>query len=254
MDKRKNNLAKKFSPRSQSVLNDNEVAQSAWRVFKIMGEFVSGFEFLNTYDAAATFFGSARLKPDNKFYQEAEKLGRDLAQLGFAIITGGGPGIMEAGNKGAYQSGGVSVGFNIQLPSEQRSNQYITSGKAFNYFFIRKVMMSYASELYIFFPGGFGTLDEFFEILTLVQTKKICKLPIILIDKGFWQPLLDWHRKTLYQENKTVSKEDLELYHLVNDADEALAHIKKLIKNNQIQAKELPVEYSEGLNIQKVEK
>ena len=175
----------KFQPRVSSIAYSRDEVTPSWRIFKIMGEFVSGFEFLRRYDAAATIFGSARCKDGDKIYDEAANLAKGLAERGFAVITGGGPGVMAAANKGAAETkDGVSVGLNIQLPREQRINKYVREAHAFYYFFTRKVMLAYASELYIFFPGGFGTLDEFVEIVTLIQTNKIPKAPIILYEIG----------------------------------------------------------------------
>lgn len=242
---------KKFQPRIKNLLENIKEPISAWKMFRIMGEFVNGFEFLKKYDAAATFFGSARFHPESRDYHEARKLAKELAKLGFAIITGGGPGIMKAANHGAQDARGVSVGLNIQLPNEQRTNIYVEESQSFNYFFVRKLMLSYASEVYIFFPGGFGTMDELFELLTLIQTKKICRVPVILVDKKFWNPLLTWINQTMYQSNQTIDKADMEVYHLVDDSKEALEHIKKLIKANKINTQECPIEYGEKENIQK---
>ena len=245
-------MAQRFKPRAKTMISENETTASSWRIFKILGEFVNGFEFIRRYDAAVTFFGTARCGASHKVYNEATKLAKMLSQMGFAIITGGGPGIMEAANKGAVEANGVSVGLNIQLPSEQRINKYVKESQAFHYFFTRKVMLSYASEIYIFFPGGFGTMDEFFEMLTLVQQKKICPVPIILVSKGYWQPLLNWIEHKLYQENKMIEKKDMDLFKLVDDADEALEYINYLIKNKKITtAKEQSVEYTSEVKIQK---
>ncbi len=241
---------KKFQPRIKNLLDNIKEPISAWKIFRIMGEFVNGFEFLKRYDAAVTFFGSARFHSDSRDYYQARQLAKELSELGFAIITGG-PGIMKAANHGAIEANGVSVGLNIQLPKEQRVNPYVQESQSFNYFFVRKLMLSYASEVYIFFPGGFGTLDELFELLTLIQTKKICHVPVILVDKKFWQPLLDWFNTTLYQTNQTIDANDLKIFHLVDDAPEALEYIKQLIKNNKINTQECPIEYGENENIQK---
>ena len=202
---------------------------SSLRVSTIRKEFEKGFKFLKSYGKAATFFGSARFSSQNVNYQEARTLAYKLAQDDFTIITGGGPGVMEAANRGAMEAGGKSVGINIQLPKGQRVNKYVKESVSFHYFFARKVMLSFASEVYIFFPGGFGTLDEFFEMVTLVQTKKIEPIPIILVGKSYWQPLLGWIEESLYKKNKTVSKESMEIYHLVNSVEEAFPLIKKLV-------------------------
>ena len=224
---------------------------SSWRILKIMGEFVSGFEFLRRYGLAATFFGSARTTLPKEYYEDASKLAAGLVKMGFAIITGGGPGIMEAANKGAYESNGQSVGINIQLPTEQRVNPYVKESSAFHYFFTRKVMLSYASEIYIYYPGGFGTLDELFEMLTLVQTGKIGPMPIILVRKDFWQPLLNWIDSHLVEKFNTINPEDTNIFHVVDTAEEALILIEDLIKRNKISSKPLPPEYSDEENIVK---
>jgi uncharacterized protein (TIGR00730 family) len=163
-------------------------------------------------------------------YDDASALAGKLAKAGFTVITGGASGIMEAANKGAFEAGGKSVGLNIELPSEQGSNPYLTDSATFNYFFSRKVMLSFASEVYIFFPGGFGTLDEFLEILTLVQTRKIKRIPIILYNKGYWTPLLKFFENHLLKEYQTIDKADLSLYHVVDSVDEAYESILKLVK------------------------
>lgn len=211
---------------------DGDAVQS-WRVFRIMSEFVQGFELLRSHGLAATFWGSARLSPDDPYYKAAEELAAQLAKKGFSIISGGGPGIMEASNVGAFKVGGKSVGLNIKLPFEQKLNPYTTDSLDFDFFFSRKVMLTFASEAYIYFPGGFGTLDEFFEIITLVQTKKIEKLPIVLYGSEFWEPLLRWFEKDLYERYKVISREDLDLYHVVDSVPDALKYILKNIDCNK---------------------
>lgn len=197
-----------------------------WRVFRIMAEFISGFEFLSALRKEVTVFGSARFDEDNHWYKEAQKLGRILAEAGFTVITGGGPGIMEAGNRGAYEGGGESVGLDIELPMEQRRNAYVKRGIGFHYFFTRKVMMSASAQAYIFFPGGFGTLDEFFEIVTLLQTAKMEPVPVICVGREFWSPLQDWIQDMLIDRMQTISPEDLDLYTIVNTAEEVFEVIK----------------------------
>lgn len=202
-------------------------AVQSWRVFRIMSEFVQGFELLRNYGLAATFWGSARLTPKDPYYKAAEELAAKLAKKGFAIISGGGPGIMEASNVGAFKVGGKSVGLNIELPFEQKLNPYTTDTLSFKYFFSRKVMLTFSSEVYVYFPGGFGTLDELFEILTLIQTKKIAPLPVVLYGKEFWEPLIRFFEKELLKKHKTISKEDLDLFHLVDSVDDAYKYILK---------------------------
>ncbi|USN87890.1 MAG: TIGR00730 family Rossman fold protein [Candidatus Nomurabacteria bacterium] len=202
-------------------------AIQSWRVFRIMSEFVEGFELLNKYGLAATFWGSARLTPQDHYYKDAETLAAKLAKRGFTIISGGGPGIMEASNVGAFKVGGSSVGLNIKLPYEQKLNPYTTESLTFDFFFSRKVMLTFASEVYVYFPGGFGTLDEFFEIVTLIQTKKIEPIPVILYGKEYWEPLIKWFEKDLIKKHKTISKEDLEIFHVVDTVDEAYKYIMK---------------------------
>lgn len=209
------------------LLDMNGDAIESWRVFRIMAEFVDGFELLRKHGLAVSFFGSARTHPGDQYYQEAEELAAKLAKKGFTIITGGGPGIMEAANVGGFKVGGKSVGLNIKLPMEQKLNPYVTETETFDFFFSRKVMLSFASEVYVYFPGGFGTLDEFFELVTLIQTKKIEPIPIVVYGKDFWTPLLQWAEKDLLKKYKTISKEDLDLIHVVDSVDEALKYILK---------------------------
>src|SRR3989338_2917674 len=181
-----------------------------WRLVKIMKEFTDGFETIRRYGLAASFFGTSRASFEDAVYQHASELATRLSQKGFAIITGGAAGAMQAANKGAYESGGASGGLNIDLSNGQRYKQFLTDKLQFDHFFVRKTMLTYASEVYVYLPGGFGTLDEFFEILTLIQTDKIRKVPIILFGSDFWQPLLTYIDKMLYQERKTISREDTE--------------------------------------------
>ena len=206
----------------------------SWRIFKIMAEFVDGFAFLSKYKKTVSFYGSARFDETNHHYHEAQELARLLAREKITIITGGGPGIMEAANRGAVEGKGGSVGLNIELHTEQRINPYVKESLAFDHFFTRKVMLSFAAEAYIFFPGGFGTLDEFFEIVTLVQTKKIKKVPIILIGMDYWSSLLDWITEMVYKRHSAVDEIDLTIYKLVQNADEAYG----IIKNTVIDSRE----------------
>ncbi|OGY79051.1 MAG: Rossman fold protein, TIGR00730 family [Candidatus Kerfeldbacteria bacterium RIFCSPHIGHO2_02_FULL_42_14] len=199
-----------------------------WMVFRIMSEFVSGFEFLSKLKHEVSFFGSARFPEHNVHYQEARQLARMLNRAGYTIITGGGAGIMEAGNRGAVEGHGKgeSVGINIQLPKEQRTNPYVRKSMAFSFFFTRKVMLSASSQAYVFFPGGFGTLDEFFEMLNLIQTRKIEPVKLILIGKDFWQPLLDWITKVMYTQHKAISKQDMRIYSVASDIHDAFRIIR----------------------------
>jgi uncharacterized protein (TIGR00730 family) len=200
---------------------------SVIRASRILKEFLAGFNFLKDYNKTVTFFGSARANSKSKYYQEAFDLAFQLSKKGYTVVTGGGGGVMEAANKGAYMAGGPSVGINIDLPKEQAANRYVKNVISFRYFFTRKVMLTFASQAYIFLPGGFGTLDEFFEIVTLIQTKKIKKIPVILIHKDYWLPLLEWVDKTLWKEKKTIGKKDMEIYKLVGSPEEALRLLSK---------------------------
>ncbi|MCT1525103.1 MULTISPECIES: TIGR00730 family Rossman fold protein [Sphingobacterium] len=212
--------------------------KDSWQIFKIMSEFVDGFEKLAKIGPCVSIFGSARTPDEHKYYQMTVEIARLLAERGYGVISGGGPGIMEAANKGAYNAGGKSVGLNIELPHEQFHNRYIDRDKLleFNYFFVRKVMFMKYSQGYIVLPGGFGTMDELFEAITLIQTGKIARFPIVLVGSEYWSGLFDWITNTMLT-NKYISEEDLMLYRLVDTAEEATEHIfrfydKYLLKPN----------------------
>ena len=192
-------------------------AEETWRIFKIMSEFVEGFEVMSRIHPAVSVFGSSRARPDDPRYAMAERLGAELARRGFAVITGGGPGIMEAANKGAAEAGGESVGLNIFLPQEQLANAYQTTSLDFRYFFCRKVMFVKYAVAFVCFPGGFGTLDEFFESMTLIQTHKIEPFPVVLIGSEFWSPLLEWMREHHLGAHPYISESDLDLCEITDD-------------------------------------
>ncbi|WP_313502151.1 LOG family protein [Kaistella carnis] len=206
---------------------DETVTKDSWMVFKIMAEFVDGYEKMAKIGPCVSLFGSARLQEDDDRYKLAVEIAEKITEIGFGIITGGGPGIMEAGNRGAHQGGGKSIGLNIDLPFEQHFNPYIDKGYSidFDYFFVRKVMFVKYSQGFIVMPGGFGTLDELTEALTLIQTNKIGRFPIVLVGSKFWSGLLHWFKGTLV-ENGMIAETDLELFRVVDTADEAVAHIK----------------------------
>lgn len=213
----------------KDLLDPNGDAVESWRIFRIIAEFVAGFELLRKYGLAVSFFGTARCSAGEEVYKQAEELAARLAKSGFAVITGGGPGVMEAANVGAFKVGGKSIGLNIELPMEQRLNPYVTESEKFHFFFTRKVMLAFASEVYIYFPGGFGTLDELFEIITLIQTKKISKTPVILYGKKFWAPMMEWIEGSLYKKYGTVGRDDIDLIHVVDSVDEAYEYIMKSV-------------------------
>ncbi|MBW6454579.1 MAG: TIGR00730 family Rossman fold protein [Trueperaceae bacterium] len=192
------------------------MAEDAWRMFRILGEFAQGFEEMADVGKAVTIFGSARLTQDHPDFAKAEALSADLAQRGYAVVTGGGPGIMEAANKGAFEAGGRSVGLNIALPHEQAPNPYQTDTVNFRYFFVRKVLLVKYSTAFIVFPGGFGTIDELFEAMTLIQTKKIMPFPVFLVDTGYWRGLIQWLQGTLVRAG-TIAEHDLHLFKVVDD-------------------------------------
>jgi uncharacterized protein (TIGR00730 family) len=228
-------IRKAFSHKSWNEIRTND----SWAIFKIMAEFVEGYEKLSRIGPCVSIFGSARTRPEDPNYIMAEEIAYRLTQKGYGVITGGGPGIMEAGNRGAQRGGGVSVGLNIELPHEQSHNPYIDNDKNlhFDYFFVRKVMFVKYSQGFIVMSGGFGTLDEFFEALTLIQTLKIGRFPVVLVGKKFWGGLMDWIHETLLKEYKNISPEDLYLFELVDTPEEAVGIIedfynKYLLKPN----------------------
>lgn len=215
----------------------NEIkTNDSWAIFKIVGEFVNGFEKMSQIGPCVSVFGSARTKPDDPYYQLAVDVSRKIAENGYGVITGGGPGIMEAGNKGAHLAGGTSVGLNIDLPFEQHDNPYIDSDKSldFDYFFVRKVMFVKYSQGFVVMPGGFGTLDELFEAITLIQTHKIQKFPIILVGKEFWSGLLEWVKTTLLDKFGNISAKDIDLIHLVDTPDEVIDVLNKFYEQYQL--------------------
>ncbi len=209
-----------------------------WRIFRIMAEFVDGWQFLADLKKTVTFFGSAKTEEGNKWYEEARQLGNMLAKDGFSIITGGGPGIMEAANRGAHEAKeevkesekkniGDSIGLNIKLLFEQRINAFVDKAIAFHYFFVRKVMLSYYAQAYVYFPGGYGTLDEAFELMTLVQTKKVPSIPIIFVGKEYWDPLEKLIKEVVYEKFDAIDREDMDIFKIVDSAEEAYEIIKK---------------------------
>lgn len=202
--------------------------QDPWRTLRILAEFVEGFDALATIPAGISVFGSARIGEADPMYSAARQLGTEAARAGFAVITGGGPGIMEAANRGCHEAGGISVGCNIELPFEQQLNPYVNLGIDFRYFFVRKTMFVKYADAFVVFPGGFGTLDELFEALTLVQTGKILHFPVVLFGAAYWRGLLDWLRERALAEGK-VSPEDLEIVRCCDEPGEAMAHITAVL-------------------------
>ncbi len=221
----KNKIEKAFKDKSW---NEIKISDS-WQIFKIMSEFVEGFETLSKIGPCVSIFGSARTKPDNKYFILAEEIALLLTQKGYGVITGGGLGIMEAGNKGAQKGGGKSVGLNIDLPFEQKFNDYIDNDKLinFDYFFVRKVMFMKYAQGFIVMPGGVGTLDELFEAITLIQTQKIAAFPIVLVGVNYWTGLIDWIKDQMLEEEQNISPEDLDLFKLVDNAEDAVEYIDR---------------------------
>ena len=214
--------------------NWNEIkTYDSWQIFKIMAEFVQAFETLSKIGPCVSIFGSARTKPDNQYYKIGEDIAQKLTKKGYGIITGGGHGIMEAANKGAHSGNGKSVGLNIDLPFEQEANKYIDNDKLinFDYFFVRKVMFVKYAQGFVVMPGGFGTLDELFEAITLIQTHKAEKFPIILVGSEFWIGIIDWIKKVLLLENKNISKSDLELFQIVDTKEQVMEILEDFHKN-----------------------
>jgi uncharacterized protein (TIGR00730 family) len=222
--------------RPMGGVNENSMGgvneSNAWRMFRIMGEFARGFEALATEPRTVGVFGSARTRPDHPHYQAAEEIAAGCAKRGFPVITGGGPGIMEAGNKGAHAAKGTSIGLTIELPFEQRGNPFITKEVNFHYFFVRKVMFLKNTCAIVIMPGGFGTLDEMFETITLVQTHKIKPMPIILYDSGFWSGLLDWLRQTMERECRYISPGDVDLFTLCDTPEQVMEALTGLCPND----------------------
>ena len=221
-------IIEKFQHKTWNEIKTNDT----WAIFKIMAEFVDGYEKLSRIGPCVSIFGSARVKTDNKYYILAEKIAYELTQHGYGIITGGGPGIMEAGNRGAHRGKGVSVGLNIDLPFEQFDNPFIDRDKnlQFDYFFVRKVMFVKYAQGFVVMPGGFGTMDELFEAITLIQTKKIGRFPIILVGKEFWSGLFDWVKNILIEEHHNVSPEDMDLFRVVDTEHEVVEILNKFYK------------------------
>ncbi len=231
------NLSTYFSERKSEWKKHS--GQESWTVFKIMAEFVEGFEKMSEIGPCVSIFGSARTKPGTRYYEMATEVASQLTMSGFGVITGGGPGIMEAGNQGAHEAGGASVGLNIMLPFEQHSNPFIDPDKDinFDYFFVRKVMFVKYSQGFVVLPGGFGTLDELFEALTLIQTEKIDQFPVVLMGSEFWGGLTDWIKSVVLETHSNISPEDMDLFTVVDTAEEAVNYInnfyqKHLLKPN----------------------
>jgi len=212
-------------------------AHSSWQIFKIMAEFVDGFETLAKLGPCISIFGSARTQPGQEYYELSVDIARRLAEEGFGIISGGGPGIMEAANKGAQLGGGKSVGLNIELPFEQHSNPYIDrdANLNFDYFFVRKVMFTKYSQGFVMMPGGFGTMDEFFEVATLIQTGKMSEVPLILVGSSYWKGLLDWMKETMLNKHGNISVHNLDLLQIADTADEVARHVLSFYSRNSLQ-------------------
>lgn len=210
-----------------------------WRVFRIMAEFVEGFESMRRVGPAVSVFGSARTMPGHEMYEAAQRLGAELVKRKFAVITGGGPGIMEAANKGAFEASGQSVGLNIFLPHEQRANAYQTISLDFRYFFCRKVMFTKYADALVCFPGGFGTMDEFFEAMTLIQTEKIEPYPVVLMGSEYWNPLIEWMRNHLLDGSEYISPQDLDLFVIIDDVTQAADHIASEVDKTRARRMEI---------------
>jgi uncharacterized protein (TIGR00730 family) len=206
----------------------NASGEDSWTMFKVISEFVEGYEVMNSCGPCVSIFGSARTKPDHKYYKLATEIGQAMVREGYGVITGGGPGIMEAGNKGAHLEQGASIGLNIDLPFETSSNPFVDPDKDidFRYFFVRKVMFVKYAQAFICCPGGFGTMDELFEVLTLIQTRKITKVPVILVGTEYWGGMIDWIRETMAEKEQTIAMDDMDLIPVVDTPEEVLTIIK----------------------------
>ncbi|WP_303850547.1 TIGR00730 family Rossman fold protein [Seleniivibrio woodruffii] len=215
----------------QYLIDDMKVGDT-WRIFKILAEFVEGFEKLSGIDPAVTVFGSARVKEGDEKYDLAREIGRKLAAEGISVVTGGGPGVMEAANRGAFEAGGQSIGLNIELPFEQKINPYVKKSVTFDYFFVRKVMLVKYANAFIILPGGFGTMDELFEAITLIQTGKIIPFPMILVGTEYWGGLIDWLKNTML-ENGYIRKQDLQYIQLVDTPEEVITIVRQFLDTNR---------------------
>jgi len=208
---------------------ESSISEDPWRVFRIMSEFVDGFEVLSRVKNAVSIFGSSRTKSSHPYYKLAEETAYLLAKAGYSVITGSGAGIMEASNRGAKRGGGQSIGLNIQIPVQQKPNKYVDTLLDFHYFFVRKVMFVKYAKAFVIMPGGYGTLDEFFEALNLIQTERIDKFPVVLLGKDYWEGMIDWLKKTVLEKGN-ISKEDLDIFSVVDSPKEVLAAIKKFYR------------------------
>ncbi len=215
----------------KKVVHDDFTKEEPWRVFRIMGEFVEGFEELSKVGPAVSIFGSSRMKRNRQYYKLAERIASSLVKEGYTVITGAGSGIMEAANKGAKSAGGESIGLNIEVPEVQKPNRYITTLMTFRYFFVRKVMFAKYSKAFVVLPGGFGTIDELFEALTLIQTKRIPFFPIIIVGREYWKGLIDWIKKSMLA-NMCISPVDLKIFHIVDKPEEVISVLRKFYRKN----------------------
>jgi len=222
-----NNKKERVNKAPHEIKREHHEAKEIHRVAKedapkMTEELVEGLEAISHYPKSVTIFGSARLKPGSEYYEKTRHIAGEISKLGYAVITGGGPGIMQAGNQGSKEATGSAIGFNIELPFEQVINPYVTHGVNFHYFFTRKLAMNFSGEVYICMPGGFGTMDEFFQILTLVQTKKVQKIPIVLVGSEFWQPIYDYAKNTLLDKFGTISPEDMDLFTIMDEDEDII--------------------------------
>jgi len=222
-------MVKNSCIKRDDLIKEDFTKEDPWRVFRIMSEFVEGFEVLSKVGKAVSIFGSARTRPDTKYYRQAEEVAYHIAKAGYAVITGSGPGLMEAANKGARRAGGVSVGLNIHIPCEQKPNKYVDTLLDFRYFFIRKVMFVKYAKAFVILPGGYGTLDEFFEAINLIQTERITKFPVILFGSEYWKGLLGWLKEDVLA-NANISKKDLDIFTVVDEPKEVANVIRKFYK------------------------